>query len=68
MQTNAYTVPSISCGHCVQTIERELKDVSGVTFVSADVASKKVTVEINQESDLPAFKALMDEIGYPVAN
>ena len=35
MTVKTYSVPNISCHHCVNTIERELKDVAGVTSVKA---------------------------------
>lgn len=65
MTTKIYNVPAISCGHCTATIERELKEVAGVATVKADLASKRVTVEVNQASDLPAVEAMLVEIGYP---
>ncbi|MEI7848437.1 MAG: heavy-metal-associated domain-containing protein, partial [Chloroflexota bacterium] len=36
MTTVLYTVPNISCGHCVHTIKTELSDVIGVNSVKAD--------------------------------
>ncbi|MCC7353626.1 MAG: heavy-metal-associated domain-containing protein, partial [Anaerolineae bacterium] len=60
-------VPAISCGHCVKTIERELKTVAGVQFVAADMNKKVVTVQLMNDGALARFKATMQEIGYPVA-
>ncbi len=36
MTTKTYSVPNISCGHCVMTIERELKFVDGLQSVKAE--------------------------------
>ena len=66
MATQSFNVPAISCGHCVKTIERELKAVAGVQFVSADMNNKTVTVQYMNDDALARFKATMQEIGYPV--
>jgi copper chaperone len=65
MTTKTYNVPGISCGHCTATIERELKHVEGVQSVQADLDSKRVTVQVNEENVLPAVEATLVEIGYP---
>lgn len=44
MQTITLTAPDISCAHCQQTIERELRTVAGVESVGVDVPSKRVSV------------------------
>ncbi len=67
MTTQTFSVPAISCGHCVKTIERELRSVAGVQFVSADMSKKIVTVQYVNDDALARFKATMQEIGYPVA-
>lgn len=67
MAAQTFNVPAISCGHCVKTIERELKTVAGVQFVAADMNKKVVTVQLMNDGALARFKATMQEIGYPVA-
>jgi copper chaperone CopZ len=67
MTTKTYTVPAISCGHCVMTIERELKYVDGLQSVKADQESKVVHVEVESDDVLPAVEAILAEIGYPAA-
>lgn len=68
MTTKTYTVPNISCGHCVATIERELKDVAGVQSVKANEGTKAVLVEVTSDSVLPAVTSMLAEIGYPASN
>ena len=65
--TKTYSVPNISCGHCVATIERELKFVDGLESVQANEASRAVMVEVTSEDVLPAVEAMLEEIGYPAA-
>ena len=68
MTTKTYTVPNISCGHCVATIERELKDVDRVQSVKANEQSKAVMVDVTSDSVLPAVTSMLAEIGYPASN
>jgi copper chaperone CopZ len=65
MTTKTYNVPSISCNHCVATIERELKSLAGVDTVKADLKSKQVTVNVKDDQTLPAVETALVEIGYP---
>ena len=67
MSSKTYSVPGISCGHCVATIERELGAVPGVVRVKGDVDTKQVTVVCQDEGALPQVEALLKEIGYPPA-
>ena len=45
MQSKTFTVPNISCGHCVHTVEMEVGDIPGVKSVKAEQDSKQVVVE-----------------------
>ncbi|HNS02108.1 MAG TPA: heavy-metal-associated domain-containing protein [Anaerolineae bacterium] len=67
MTTKTYSVPSISCGHCVMTIERELKYVDGLQSVKADKDRRAVSVEVESDDVLAAVEAMLTEIGYPAA-
>ena len=58
-----YTVPGVSCGHCVAAIEEEVGRVDGVRSVDVDLATKQVTVRgdgLLAESVVDAI----DEAGY----
>ena len=65
MTTATYSVPAISCGHCTATIEKELKMVSGVEAVKAELDSKQVTVQTTSAAVLTEVKKTLEEIGYP---
>ena len=67
MTTVTYQVPNISCGHCVKTIQTELKDLAGVKDVKADAATKTTVVTFDQPATEAAIKQLLAEINYPVA-
>ena len=65
MTSNTVNVPSISCGHCVMTIEREIGELSGVLSVSAEQVSRNVTVSWDPDAtDWEAIEGLMEEISY----
>lgn len=61
------TVPNISCGHCVHTIQRELGALPGVSRVVASNDTKQVTVEWDANTSWEVVKQTLVEIGYPPA-
>ncbi len=66
MNTATYKIPSISCNHCVKTIEFEINDVPGVEEVKADLETKTVEITFNDPAtEEKIFKALA-EINYPI--
>lgn len=66
MASKTFYVPKISCNHCVMTIKRELGALSGVSSVSGDPATKKVSVAYKTDADLAKIKETMTEIGFPI--
>lgn len=67
MTTIKYSVPNISCGHCVHTIQVEVSEVEGVQSVKADQESQVVEITFDDPATEDGIKALLDEINYPVA-
>lgn len=67
MNSVTYTVPNISCGHCVHTIKTELVTLTGVARVDAQADTKQVTVQFDTPADETQIKSLLAEINYPVA-
>lgn len=65
--TVTYSIPNISCHHCVHTITMELKDLEGVSSVAADVVGKQATVTFEPPATEEGIKALLAEINYPAA-
>ena len=66
MESKTVKVPAISCGHCVATIEREVGEVAGVSKVTAEQATKRVTISWDPETtDWVAIEETMEEINYP---
>jgi len=66
-KTVTYSVPNISCGHCVHTIQTEVADLDGVQTVSASADTKQVEIVFDAPADEEGIKALLAEINYPAA-
>ncbi len=63
--STVYSVPGMSCGHCVNAITTEVQTVDGVSGVDIDLETKLVTV--HGEADDAAVRAAIDEAGYEIA-
>ena len=67
METKKLSVPNITCGHCVMTIQRELGEIEGVSNVEGDPTSKEVTVNYDAPATLERIQSTLREINYPAA-
>jgi len=67
MQTVTYTIPNISCNHCVRTSKTEIGDMRGVWSVEADAQTKQATIKFEAPASEEAIKSLLADINYPVA-
>ena len=67
METNKFSIPNISCGHCVMTIQKELGEIDGVLKVEGDSNSKEISVDWETPATLKKIKAVLEEINYPAA-
>lgn len=65
MSSKTFTVPNISCGHCVNTVEMEVGEISGVSAVKANADTKQVTVEWDNPATWEKIEATLQEINYP---
>ncbi|WP_248897108.1 heavy-metal-associated domain-containing protein [Haloplanus halobius] len=60
--TTTITVEGMSCGHCEQTVEEALQEVSGVTDVTVDSESEQASVD--GETDVTALVEAVADAGY----
>jgi len=67
MESKSYTVPNISCGHCVHTIQTELRDLKGITRVEVNQDGKRVAVDFEAPASDEIIRTALAEINYPVA-
>ena len=69
MTTNTVSVPNITCGHCVMTIEREVGEVKGVSAVKAEKETRQVTISWDPDAtDWVVIEDTMKEINFPPAS
>ena len=65
MESKTFSIPNISCGHCVMSIKNELSEIQGVTSVEGNHETKKVTVEWETPATLEKITSTLKEINYP---
>ena len=65
MEKTQYSIPNISCGHCVAAIKRELSELEGVSAVEGDANLKSVVVEWEAPATDELIKNTLREINYP---
>jgi len=68
MTTVTYSIPNISCGHCVHTIQSEVSELPGVISVSADQTTQQAVITYDVPATEAQIKALLAEINYPAVN
>ena len=67
MEKQTFSIPNISCGHCVMTIKNELSELAGVAAVDGSPEAKTVDVQWDAPTTLEKIKATLQEINYPAA-
>ncbi len=65
MEEKTFTVPKISCGHCVKAIKEELNELDGVSAVEGDPGTKTITVNYHGPATEDSIRATLVEINYP---
>jgi copper chaperone CopZ len=68
MTTVTYSIPNISCMHCVHTIKTEVSELAGVKSVEGDANNKQATIVFEPPATEEAIKTLLAEINYPAKN
>jgi copper chaperone len=67
MTTISYSIPNISCGHCVHTIKTELSEIAGVKSVEGDPTSKEIKILFDSPATTEKILGVLKEINYPPA-
>ncbi|MEJ7771961.1 MAG: heavy-metal-associated domain-containing protein [Geodermatophilaceae bacterium] len=68
MSTSTYTVIGMTCGHCVNSVTEEVKQVPGVTDLNVDLTTGGLTVTSQTRVDDTAVRAAVEEAGYQLAD
>jgi copper chaperone len=67
MEKMTLTVKGMSCGHCINSIEGSVGELTGVNNVKVNLDSGSVNVEFNpNEVTLDKIKETIDDQGYDV--
>lgn len=64
MKTVTYSIPNISCNHCVHTIQTEVSELTGVKSVEANAQTRQATVVFEPPATEEEIIALLKEINY----
>lgn len=62
-----YAVVGMTCQHCVTAVTEELSALPGVTDVTVDLVTGRVSIIGNVPLDDAAVRAAIEEAGYEVA-
>jgi len=65
MEKQMFSIPNISCGHCVMSIKNELNEIEGINAVEGDPANKTITVEWETPATLEEIRTILKNINYP---
>ena len=65
MEKKTFSIPNISCGHCVMAIKNELSELNGVKMVDGNPDTKSVDVEWEAPITEDKIKQTLKEINYP---
>ena len=67
MKDIIYTVPEMSCEHCVKTIKNALLSLNGINNVDIELKEKKVSIifepTLVSDSDI---RVELDKLGYAI--
>lgn len=64
MNTTAYAVTGMTCGHCEGSVRSEVSKLDGVTGVEVSAASGSLVIISDTVLDDAAVLAAVDEAGY----
>ncbi|MFC1577954.1 heavy-metal-associated domain-containing protein [Thermodesulfobacteriota bacterium] len=67
MEKKTFSIPNISCGHCVMSIKNELSELEGVKSVEGNPEAKSIDVQWDAPITEDKIKETLKEINYPAA-
>ena len=65
MEQKTFTIKNITCGHCTNSIKRELTEIEGVVAVEAEPGAKAVAVKWDAPVTEAKIRSALAEINYP---
>jgi copper chaperone len=65
MKTLTYSIPNISCGHCVKHVKQALNALEGVLSVEGLPQDQEITVEFTDPATDELIRETLASIDYP---
>ena len=62
LQVTVFSVPAMTCRHCVRAISAQVRDVKGVVALEADTTTR--TVRVQGTADPDAVRSAIAAAGY----
>lgn len=57
-------IEGMSCGHCVNRVEKALRELNGVEKVEVDLSNKMAVIEISETIEDAILNEVIDDVGY----
>jgi len=67
MEKKTFSIPNITCGHCVMAIQNELNELDGIKLVEGNPETKSIDVGWEAPITEEKIKETLQEINYPAA-
>ena len=69
MESTTFKIKGMTCGGCVASVQRVLKELDGVERAEVSLADKHATIEYEPTRVKPAdLKAAIEDAGYEVVS
>jgi copper chaperone len=65
MESKTYSIPNISCMHCVNKVQETILALEGVDFAETDLTSKQLEVEFEAPASDQLIRKALIAIGFP---
>jgi len=65
MESKTYSIPNISCMHCVNKIQNAILAIEGVDCAEANAVTKQLVVEFEDPATDAIIRQKLAEIAYP---
>lgn len=65
MKSLTYSIPNISCGHCVMHIKQALTALEGVLTVTGNPQDQEIVVEFTEPATDELIRETLASIDYP---
>jgi copper chaperone len=67
MQKQTFSIPNITCEHCVRSIKNELVEIEGISRVEGNPGNKTISVEWDAPATREKILETLKEINYPAS-